>query len=158
MNRDLIHVFMAILEPFTSSQLPLTPFHWQPFVCLWIAEKCQVKCLYVVSCLQKSLGYSSGRKQSEQGSKSQDPEPELPCAANQNVLSGEFWMLYNVSKLQAAKLYISLYIRLWYLNVWFGLLHSTYLVCINHRAHTGSHMRKPESGWLLYPSRSASSS
>ena len=99
-------------ETCASSQLPLTPFHL--FVCEW--QICQVKCLYVVSHRQKPLGYTSGCKQSEQGRKSEDPEPELPCPANQDVLSGEFFfgsqpynMLYNVSKLQAAKLPISLH-------------------------------------------------
>lgn len=134
----------------SSHSFPLTT------ICL-LVNKCQVKCLHVVSCLQKSLGYTSGCKQSEQGSKSQDPEPELPCAANQDILSGEFWVLYNVSKLQAAKLCIPLYIGLWYLNIWFRLLSST-SVCIIRHAHTGSHMRKPESWWHLCPSRSAGSS
>ena len=35
-------------KTFTSSQLPLTPLRWQPFVCLWIAEMWSKMPFYVV--------------------------------------------------------------------------------------------------------------
>lgn len=91
MNRDLIHVFMAVLEPRLVPAHSFLSHHSTDnhvFVCEY--RKCQIKCLYVVSHLQKSLSYTSGCKQSEQGSKSEDPELERPHPANQDVLSGEF--------------------------------------------------------------------
>lgn len=90
-NRVLRHGFMAILEP------RLVPAH--SFLFLHSAGKplvfceeqiCQIKCLYVVSHCQKPLSYTSGCKQSERGRKSEDPELELSCPANQDILPGEF--------------------------------------------------------------------
>jgi len=93
MNRDLTHVFMAIPEPrllpASSASIPLTTVSFLLF--LQIAQLSKIKCLCVVSCLQKSLGYTSGGKESEQEPKSEDPEPECTRPTNKDVLSGECW-------------------------------------------------------------------
>lgn len=55
---------------------------------------------------QKSFSFISGCKENEQGSKSEDPEPELSRAADQDILPGEFPFFFIDTA--AAKLSISL--------------------------------------------------
>lgn len=117
----------------------------------------ELNAFMLLSRLQKSPGYTSGCKQGEQGSGSEDPQPELPCPTNQDILSGECGMFPPPRVLSYMICYImnrsyrllnSPSLLTWdYGMGTFDLDFSTLpLLCILQACtHSGSHTHKPDS-------------
>lgn len=159
MNRDLIHVFMAVLEPIRAPARSFLSLHsTDNRLFVGEQEKCQIKCLHVVFPVDRnpSAAPQGASKVSRDASHRIQNLNFLVQQIKSYYLvsfdSQPYYTLYGASELRAAKLSISLYIGLWYLNIRFRLFTSS----ITHAlAHTCA---KPESRWHSCPSRSTSPS